>query len=108
VISAVLRSFFVAALVYFYCASSRAQNDIARGFCQSHLGLIDVVLGIRMNGMPISIAEDAVDSTFKVDRRLWSVMRATVRLTYSDPKRLGEKLRSGEWINTCASYLQGY
>jgi hypothetical protein len=87
---------------------SAQQNDIARSLCAAHMSLIDIVIGMRMNGIPISIAEDAVGSTYNIDPRLYAIMRATVRLAYSDPSQLQSQASSDQWLRNCASYVRGY
>jgi hypothetical protein len=87
---------------------AQAQSDIADGLCSAHSSVVEIVLSMRMDGMPISVAENAVQSASNVDMRLYSVMLATVRLAYSNPSHVQSLLASGEWQRRCASYVRGY
>ena len=83
-------------------------RDLAENFCSAHMNMIEVVLGMRRNGMPISVAEKVVNSTYDIDPRLYSFMRATVRAAYSDPLQLRSQVSSGEWLRKCGQHVRVY
>jgi len=85
-------------------------NDgIAGTYCNTGRGmLLNPILVMRQQGIPIDSALDVASSFRRDNKRLYGVLRASIYEIYANPAGMEGMLHDGRWYNACVEEVRGY
>ncbi len=80
--------------------------QIGRSMCGSYQPAVEAAIRYGQQGMPLSAAENVIESAYNLDVRLWGFLRESVQVAYQNPDALGAALRDGRWLTLCEQALR--
>jgi hypothetical protein len=85
-----------------------ARAQIADGYCEAHMPIVQQAVSLRRDGIPIDIALGTADAAYNTNKQLWKWLRGMIRLAYEDPALVQESISNGRAKKYCVEEVRGY